>query len=93
MPKSEERDIHSHFHNIHHRYTQLLCMFRSTKALFKTVILPNIWLIWLYSLLIHYLNFNIYDTQSLPFSSMDLCPQNMGFALTCHESIIAIRIN
>ena len=47
--KTNEEKGHplSHFYNIDHRQTRLVCMCRSTTPLFKTAILPNIRLVWL----------------------------------------------
>ena len=46
--ESEERGYPlSHFYNIDHTMTNLVCMCRSTPALFTEAILPNILLIWL----------------------------------------------
>ena len=48
LQKSEEkRHSIAHVYSIDHRYTNLVCMCRSTTPLFTTAILPNIRLIWL----------------------------------------------
>ena len=48
VKQSEEIGLSiSHFYNIDHRLTSLICMCGSTATLLKTAILPNILLIWL----------------------------------------------